>query len=93
MRFSFYWLLCSLVACSPALAWNATGHKIIASIAFRQLTVGEQVAVVSVLKRHPRFAEDFADQMPDDVRPSSSLENVQNVPPDPYVPTPLNGVA
>jgi hypothetical protein len=53
---------------SPASAWNAAGHKIIASIAFRQLTPAEQGKVVAILKRHPRFSEDFAEQMPDDIR-------------------------
>jgi len=60
-------LLC-LTAASPALAWNWTGHRIIASIAFRQLTAEEQARIVALLKRHPRFMEDFADEMPEDVR-------------------------
>jgi hypothetical protein len=62
-----------LFSASPALAWNATGHKIIASIAFRQLSEAEQGRIVDVLKRHPRFAEDFADAMPDEVVQSDEL--------------------
>jgi S1/P1 nuclease len=53
---------------SSALAWNATGHKLISSLAFRQLTREEQQRVVALLKRHPRFTPDFADEMPDDVK-------------------------
>jgi len=53
---------------TPALAWNATGHKIVASIAFRQLTAAEQAKIAAALKRHPRFTEDFAEEMPEDVR-------------------------
>lgn len=49
-------------------AWNATGHRVIASIAFRQLGAEEQASVVEALRRHPRFAQDFAEQMPSEVR-------------------------
>ena len=61
-------VLLYLTAASPALAWNWTGHKIIASIAFRQLSPAEQSKIVAILQRHPRFTEDFADEMPADVR-------------------------
>jgi hypothetical protein len=61
---------------SPALAWNAAGHRIIASIAFRQLTESEQAEVVAMLKKHPRFVADFADEMPEEVRNGS--EKAQN---------------
>lgn len=76
MRHLIAGALILLVVVSPASAWNATGHKIIASIAFRQLKESEQARIVSILKRHPRFAEDFTDQMPDDVRAGS--EAVRN---------------
>src|SRR3954463_3396566 len=56
----------------PVCAWNATGHRIIASIAFRQLTASQQAKVADMLARHPRFAQDFAEQMPDDVRSSDA---------------------
>jgi len=56
-----------LLVASPALAWNAAGHKIIASIALRQLSDTEQGRIVGWLKRHPRFTEDFADAMPDEI--------------------------
>lgn len=69
-------LLVYLTAVSPALGWSLSGHKIIASIAFRQLTPAEQVKAVAMLKRHPRFAQDFAEQMPEEVR--SGEEAVQN---------------
>src|SRR5438105_3943751 len=68
MRTAITCLLIWSLTVSPALAWNATGHKIIASVAFRQLTAAEQAKIVTLLKRHPRFMEDFAEQMPDDVR-------------------------
>lgn len=49
---------------SSMLAWSAAGHKIVASIAFRQLSQEEQLRVIELLKGHPRFAEDFEDLIP-----------------------------
>jgi hypothetical protein len=49
MRVALTWLLVVLLTASPAGAWNATGHKIIASIAFRQLTADEQAKIVALL--------------------------------------------
>jgi hypothetical protein len=68
MRIVITCLLHWSLAASPALAWSGPGHKIIASIAFRQLGADEQDKVVAILKEHPRFAEDFEAEMPDDVR-------------------------
>jgi hypothetical protein len=70
------WLLAGWVMVSPALAWNAAGHRIIASIAFRQLSEEEQGQIVALLKKHPRFAADFAEEMPEEVR--SGDEKAQN---------------
>src|SRR5262245_27345845 len=69
-------LLVFLSAVSPTWAWSLSGHKIIASIAFRQLSPDQQSKAVAMLKRHPRFAQDFAEQMPEEVR--SGEEAVQN---------------
>ena len=60
------------VALSPAWAWNAKGHRVIASLAFRQLSAAQQSKIAALLERHPRFTEDFADPMPDDVRGADS---------------------
>jgi len=60
-------LLVWLVAVAPAWGWSATGHKIIASIAFRQLTPSQQAKIVAILQRHPRLAQDFAEQMPPEI--------------------------
>jgi len=48
-------------------AWSEAGHKIIASLAFRQLTPAAQARLIAILKHHPRFAEDFTHYMPADV--------------------------
>lgn len=53
---------------APVHAWNATGHRLIASIAFRQLSASQQSQVATMFERHPRFAPDFVEPMPEDVR-------------------------
>ncbi len=58
--------LCS--APSPARAWNAKGHRLVAAIAYRSLTPEDRDALIEILKQHPRFAADFERQMPDVVK-------------------------
>jgi hypothetical protein len=53
-----------LFASAPAHAWSEAGHRIISSIAFRQLTPAEQDRIVTILKQHPRYAQDFQGKMP-----------------------------
>jgi hypothetical protein len=53
--------------CSQVLAWSEAGHKIIGSIAFRQLTPDQQAKIVAILKNHPRWDEDFQSKMPDEL--------------------------
>lgn len=54
-----------MLIASTAHAWSEAGHRIISSIAFRQLTSAEQAKIVAILKHHPRFAEDFQGKMPE----------------------------
>jgi S1/P1 Nuclease len=68
VRILLIFLSCSSIPFTSASAWNATGHKIVASIAFRQLAPTEQERIVDLLKRHPRFTEDFAEEMPEEIR-------------------------
>ena len=51
--------LCAVVVANPCFAWSDAGHRIIASIAFRQLTKNQQEKVASILEKHPRFTNDF----------------------------------
>ena len=74
MRTLTIFLSCVLVAPSPAHAWNATGHKMTAEIAFRQLAAEQQRSVAAVLRAHPRFAEDFAAVMPEEIADGSAGE-------------------
>jgi hypothetical protein len=57
----------ALLSITPAHAWNNTGHKVVADIAWEQLTPERRKEIVDVLRRHPRFDEDFAKKMPSDV--------------------------
>jgi len=57
MRAISVYIAFMLAVPSAGLAWSAAAHKIIASIAFRQLSRDEQVRVVAILKQHPRFDE------------------------------------
>jgi len=49
---------------TTALAWSEAGHKLVGSIAFRQLTPDQQAKIVAILKNHPRWQEDFQSKMP-----------------------------
>jgi len=67
-------VFCTLMmTASPALAWWDAGHKIAASIAYRQLTQPQRDKVVDLLRAHPRWNDDFAGKMPDDVRTADAL--------------------
>jgi hypothetical protein len=60
-------VLLVLIANSQVFGWNDLGHKIIASIAFRQLTRPERDKVVAILAKHPRYDADFKERMPADI--------------------------
>lgn len=53
-----------LACCATSFGWHDAGHKIIASIAFRQLEPAQREQLVAILRQHPRFQEDFAAWMP-----------------------------
>lgn len=40
-------------------AWSESGHHLMALLAFDELTDAEQQQLLSILKAHPRYAEDF----------------------------------
>ena len=51
----------------PAAAWNATGHKATAKLAYELLTPEQQEQASRILTAHPRYKEDFRDAMPDEI--------------------------
>jgi hypothetical protein len=57
-------LLCALLAPSRALAWNYTGHRTIATIAYDELTPTVRAKVDAILKAHPRYDRDLLGDMP-----------------------------
>lgn len=60
-------LLAAIGVAGEACAWNALGHRVIAEIAWQQLPPVRRHEIVSMLKRHPRFGEDFLRHMPRDI--------------------------
>jgi hypothetical protein len=48
----------------PAVAFNATGHKIVAEVAWQKLNAAQRQAIVDILRKHPRFTKDFKNEMP-----------------------------
>ena len=63
-----------LLSGTPAMAWTDAGHKIVASIAFRQLSPEQQRKLSELLEHHPRFDLDFTKKLPAEVTPSEMPE-------------------
>src|SRR5262249_11482782 len=59
---------------TEALAWNAFGHKVVAEIAWQQLTPEQRRPIVELLRRHPNFDRDFYDKMPDEMLSAEKAE-------------------
>ncbi|WP_432800327.1 S1/P1 nuclease [Poriferisphaera sp. WC338] len=55
-----------------AFAWNSTGHRLSALVAYDRMDVAARTKVVEMLKHHPRFTEDFERRMPEAVRDGST---------------------
>ncbi len=45
--------------CTPARAWNGTGHEVVALIAWDQLSPAQRSACGQILRGHPRFQKDL----------------------------------
>ena len=50
----------------PALAWNGTGHRIIAAIAYARLTPQARARVDALIRQHPDYATLFTVDAPPD---------------------------
>jgi hypothetical protein len=61
-------------ASGPVLAWNNTGHMAMARITFANLSSAQRATLGEILEAHPRFADDFEERMPLDVRRSGQAE-------------------
>ncbi len=62
---------------SPALAWDAVGHRITSSIAFHYINEATKTKLVQIISMHPRYSEDFEERMPTYIK--SSSEEQQHV--------------
>jgi hypothetical protein len=49
----------------PALAWNEHGHMVIARLAWRQLNEDQRAKVITILKKHPHYADYLSARKPD----------------------------
>jgi len=63
--FAAWATVCCLVA--PAVAWNGTGHRIVAAIAYERLTPKVRARVDDLLRRHPDYAAVFVKDAPTDL--------------------------
>jgi hypothetical protein len=57
-------MICCLV--SPAAAWNGTGHRIVAAIAYEKLTPKVRARVDDLMREHPDYAAVFTKDAPAD---------------------------
>jgi hypothetical protein len=74
IRVLLSYALCWLCFAAQSQAWGPAGHKIVASIAFRRLSPGDQAKVIALLKRHPRYDADFAVKIPAGMKERDSDE-------------------
>lgn len=57
-----------------AIAWDATGHRLTAYVAWEFMSEDTRNNTLTVLRSHPRFGVDFIDNMPEDIRSSGSQQ-------------------
>ena len=58
-------LCCAIGALtSNALAWNYTGHRLIATLAYDELKPAARARVDAILRAHPRYQADLIEQSP-----------------------------
>jgi hypothetical protein len=69
------WILSLTLSVAPdAGAWNDTGHMVAALIAHGALTAAQQEGAGALLRKHPRFAADFAPRLPRGLRDATAAE-------------------
>ncbi|MEX1197648.1 MAG: S1/P1 nuclease [Pseudohongiellaceae bacterium] len=63
-----------LLSSASAIAWDATGHRVSAGLAWDRLSETQREQLLTLLSAHPRFDEDFRGAMPAPVRQASTAE-------------------
>ncbi len=66
-------VLLVLVSPTASFAWNPTGHRVIASIAYRQLDDQTRRKIAEVLKKHPACADLWTN------RPTNGSDEIENL--------------
>jgi len=69
------WL--ALLAGMPALAWDATGHRLSAYVVWESLSLERRAELITLLEAHPRYQQDFVEQMPLTVMVGSEEEKLR----------------
>lgn len=64
-------VLAILLVTQIAGAWNARGHMLVSLVAWGQLQPDVRDTVVAILKKHPRFKQDFLGKMPNNIKNKS----------------------
>ena len=54
----------ALLSMQGAFAWDSVGHRVSAAIASNYLSNNSKTELLKILQQHPRYQQDFADQMP-----------------------------
>ena len=57
-------MLLSLGISRQTMAWNHTGHRVVATIAYDELTPATRAKLDALLKAHPRYEADLLAWMP-----------------------------
>ena len=70
-RHQYIWIIFGVLALmqSTAAAWFDTGHEIIASITYDELTPAARNAANDLLKQHPRYQKDLLAELPEGFDP------------------------
>ncbi len=66
LRLLAAWFSIWLSIAPPALAWNATGHRLIAAIAYDRLTPKTRARVDALIRQHPDYEKMFLRDAPAD---------------------------
>lgn len=53
-----------------ALAWDSVGHRLSAAVALQFISIDTRDRLLEVLAQHPRYQQDFLNQMPDSIENS-----------------------
>lgn len=72
-------VFCMLITILPApgYAWDDTGHRLSAYVAWDLFSSQERLALFDILQQHPRFEQDFLDVMPINVMVGSDLDKAR----------------